>query len=284
MLYILYRVGLFILRYSTHDVAYSVASFSAKAKYIFSKRDRELVKKNLCNAIPGTSKKEISQLAQEVFINFGKYLVDFFTLIKNQKGYLEKKVQFIGLENVNEALKSGKGCILISGHFGNWELAGCALANLGYKMNTVALAHSDPRINKLFLERRKSVGANVIPIGSAKTACQKALRGGEVVGILGDRPFGDRGIEVNFFGKPTIVPRGAALFSLKNNSPIVYTFCYRDGAKYKTIFEGPFLTKKEGCLDKQLKEITQKFITRFEYYIQKYPSQWYMFNEVWKNS
>lgn len=282
MLYVLYKVVLFILRVTTHDVAHKIASFCAKLKYIFSKRDRDLVKDNLRTAIPGLNRKEISRLAQGVFINFGKYLVDFFSLIKNQKGYLEKVIQLEGLKNIDEALRSGNGCIILSGHFGNWELAACALANLGYKLNVVALAHSDPRINNLFIEQRKRAGVNAIPIGRANSACQRALRQGEAVAILGDRVFGDRGIEVNFFGKRAIAPRGAALFSLKNKSPIVLAFSYGEGTTYKLVFEEPFLVKREGCLDKQLKEITQRFLNRFEHYIRRYPSQWYMFNKVWR--
>lgn len=285
MLYLLYKIGLFVLRFTTLDVAYSIVSFSAKIKYIFSKKDREIVKTNLRTAIPGVSEKEISLLAKEVVINFGKYLVDFFSLIKNQKNYLKNIVQFIGLENLNEALRSGKGCIIIAGHFGNWEVGACALANLGYKINVITLTHADPRINNLFIERRRKEGVNVIPIGTAKTACQKALCRGEIVAILGDRSYGDRGIEVDFFGKTAIFPRGAALLSLKNGSPIVILFVYKEDTRkniYKFVFEKPFLATRKGCLNNQLKDITQRFINRFEYYIQKYPSQWYMFNKVWK--
>lgn len=286
MLYLLYKIGLFILRSVTDDVAYSIVSFCARIKYSFSKKDRGLVTENLRNVIPEASNKKISMLAAEVFKNFGKYLVDFFSLIKNQKDYLKNSVQLVGLENLDEALKSGKGCIVISGHLGNWELGGCALANFGFKVNVIALAHHDPRINNLFTEQRKRAGINSIPIGSARAACQRALCRNEIVAILGDRPYGDRGIEVTFFGKTTIVPRGAALLSLKNGSPIVLAFCYKEITRKrlcKLVFEKPFQIKREGRLDKQLKDITQIFINRFEYYIRKYPSQWYMFNKVWED-
>ncbi len=284
MLYLLYKIGIFILRITSVEVAYSIISFITKLKYLFSIKDKEIVKANLRVVMPESTEEEISALARDVFKNFGKYLVSFFSLIKNENGYLEKSVEIIGLENIDEALKLGKGCIVVTGHFGNWELAGCALANLGYKLNAIALAHTDPRINKLFIEQRKRAGANVIHIGNAKTTCQKALSRGEIVAILGDRPFGDHGIKVDFFGKTAVFPRGTALFSLKNGSPIITTFTYKENTEsntYKLIFEKPFLVKREGSLEEQLKTITKKFIDRFEYHIKKYPSQWYMFNKVW---
>lgn len=286
MLYLLYKIGLFILRFTTLEVAYSIVSFFAGLKYIFSKRDREIVKANLRTVISEDSDKKISFLTKEVFINFGKYLVDFFSFTKDKKDYLKEIVQFIGLKNLDDALKSRKGCIIIAGHFGNWELAGCALANLGYKVNAVVLAHDDPRINNLFMKQRRNAGVNVIPIGAVKTECQKALCQNEIIAILGDRPFGDHGIEMNFFGKKARVPRGAALLSLKNGSPIVLTFVYKEDTrknKYKVIFEKPFLVKREGHLNNELRDTTQRFMDRFEYYIQEYPSQWYMFYKVWED-
>jgi KDO2-lipid IV(A) lauroyltransferase len=285
MLYLLYKIGLFILRVANLNTAYAITSFAIKLKCSFSKNDREIVKKNLRVIIPEAGERELSLLTKDVFVNFGKYLVDFFWLIKNQAGYLKNAVRCIGLENLDDALKVNRGCIIIAGHFGNWELAGCALANLGYRVNVIALAHNDPRINNLFMEQRKKVGVNVIPIGFAKTECQKVLRRNEIVAILGDRPYGDRGIKVNFFDKTAVVPRGAALLSIKNGSPIVLTFIYKEDTGrniYKLVFEKPVFVKREGLLDKQLNDITQRFINRFEYYIKKYPSQWYMFNKVWE--
>lgn len=287
MLYLLYKIGLALLRSVNLGAAYRIVSFCAKIKYNLSKRDREIVKSNLRNIISGANEKKISLLATEVFKNFGKYLVDFFSLTKDRKGYLKDTVRLIGLENLEEVLRLGKGCILISGHFGNWELAGCALADAGFKINVIALAHLDRRINNLFIGQRKKSGMNVMPIGTARTTCQRALRQNEVVGILGDRPYGDRGIKVMFLGRQATVPRGAALLSLKNGSPIVLLFSYKEDTGknlHNVVLEKLEKIERKGNLKQQLEYITQSFINRFEYYIQKYPSQWYMFHKVWEEN
>ena len=286
MLYLLYKIGLLLLHTVSKETAYNIVSFIAKIKYRISKKDREIVKENLRIAKPDTSEKVISLLAEGVFKNFGRYLVDFFSLGEKGKDFLEKNVHLEGLENIDEVLKLGKGCIILTGHIGNWELAGYAFASKGYKLNVVALAHADPRINNLFIEQRKRAGVQVIPIGLAKKSCLAALERNESIAIVGDRTYGDHGIEIDFFGKSAIVPRGAALFSIKSGAPIVPTFAYREDEKkdiYKFVFEKPIYTKREDSINELLKTITQKFIKRFEYYIQKYPSQWYMFNKVWEN-
>ena len=211
--------------------------------------------------------------------------MDFFTLVKGEKKYLEHIIKVEGAENLDEALKLGNGCIILTGHFGNWELAGCRLANMGYKINVVALNHADERINNLFITERRKSGINIIPIGAARNACLQALKRNEIIAILGDRPYGDRGIEVKLFGKTAIVPRGAALFSLKNSSPMITAFSYRDDNAdntYKIVLDKPFLTDRTGQTSVKLREITQRFADRFESYIKRYPSQWYVFNKVWE--
>lgn len=286
MLYLIYKIGIFILHSVTTESAYAIICFFAKAQYLLSKKDRRIVKKNLVNVLPGADKKEISRLSLGVFQNFSKYLVDFFSLMKHKGIFSEGEVRIEGIENLEEALKSGRGCIIMTGHFGNWELAGCAFASRGFKLNAITLAHLDPRINSLFINLRTAYGIKNIHAGSARAASQKALQRNEAVAILGDRPFGDRGIEATFFGKKAVFPRGAALLSLKNDSPIITCFCFKEDPKknsYTIRFDRPFTAKKEGDLRSQLQEITQRFADRFEYYIRKYPSQWYMFNEVWKD-
>ena len=284
MLYLLYEIGLCIVRNTDIRGAYKVASFCATAQCHISKKDRETVKSNLRVAFPHASEKEISFTARNVFRNFGKYLADFFSPLNEDKKNLSAKMRFEGLENIDEVLKRGKGCIIVTGHFGNWELGGCAMAERGYKINAVALDHKDPRINNLFIQRRKRSGINVAPIGNAKKSCLDALRRNEIVAIVGDRPFGESGIDVEFFGRTARIPRGPALFSIKTGAPIVVGFIYKDDENsedYKVVMEKPITVKSGGPLRKQLKETMQYFIGRFESYIKKHPSQWYMFHRIW---
>ncbi|MCG2705144.1 MAG: lysophospholipid acyltransferase family protein [Candidatus Omnitrophica bacterium] len=264
--------------------AYSVVSFFTSAQYYVSKRDREIVKSNLRVALPDATEKDIARFAKNVFVNFGKYLVDFFSPLNENDDTLAKKTRFEGLENIDAALKQGKGCIIVTGHFGNWELCGCAMARRGYKINAVALDHNDPRINSLFIERRRRFGINVAPIGNAKNSCLAALGRNEIVAIVGDSPYGESGINVEFFGRTACIPRGPALFSMKTGAPIVVGFIYKEDentADYKIIMEKPITVKNRVFLRKQLKDTMQYFIKRFECYIKKYPSQWYMFHRIW---
>ncbi len=284
MLYILYKIGFFILRVTGTDGARAMVTFFASLQYYVSKRDRDIVKSNLRVALPAASEKEISSLSKNVFINFGKYLADFFGTLTDDVEANKDRVTLEGLKNVDKALSMGKGCIIVTGHFGNWEVGGCLFAKLGYKLNVVALNHADSRINDFFIQKRKEAGINIASIGSAKQYCFSALRRNEIVAIVGDRPYGESGIDIEFFGKTARIPRGAALFSIKTGAPLVVVFTYKEDDRlntYKMIFEEPIVVKRDVSVHKQLREVTRYFIGRFESYIRKYPSQWYMFNKIW---
>lgn len=284
MLYLLYKLGFFILRVADTESAYAVVSFFASLKYYLSKRDREIVKYNLRVVMPEASEKEISRYAKDVFINFGKYLVDFFSPSCDSEDASKTKITFDGLEKIDEALALGKGCILMTGHFGNWELGGYFVAKLGYKLNVVALDHSDQRINDIFIQRRKMAGTNIASIGNAKRFCLSALKRNEIVAIVGDRPYGENGINIKFFGKNALIPRGAALFSIKTGAPLILVFTHKTDdarAPLKMVFEEPVPVKRDIPVHDALKDAMQYFIRRFETYIKRYPSQWYMFNQVW---
>lgn len=284
MLYFLYKIGLSVVNKTDVSGAYKVASSCAAIQYHISKNDRDMVKNNLRSAFPSFSEKEVSHIARNIFVNFGKYLTDFFSPVNKDKTTLSKKMRFEGLENIDEALKRGKGCIIVTGHFGNWELGGCALSERGYKINAVALDHKDPRINSLFIERRKRSGINVAPIGNAKNSCLQALKRNEIVAIVGDRAFGESGIDVEFFGKKARIPRGPALFSIKTGAPLIAGFIYKEDEKsenYRVVMEKPIVINDGVPLRRQLENTMRCFIARFESYIKEYPSQWYVFHRIW---
>ena len=221
VLYILYRMGIFLALNVPLKVGYKIATFLAIVKYTFSPRDRRYIQKNLRIALSQKSDEEIARLSRQAFINFAKYLVDFFRFSKIDARYIEKNVLIKNRGYIDEALSHKKGVILVGAHIGNWELAAAVVAALGYKLNVVALNHSYKKINDFFIGQRNSKGITVIPVGMAVRRCFDVLRKNEVLGMLGDRDFTNHGFKTIFFGKKAIIPKGPAAFSLKTGAPLI---------------------------------------------------------------
>jgi KDO2-lipid IV(A) lauroyltransferase len=110
------------------------------------------------------------------------------------------------------------------------------------------------------------------------------LKDNGIVALAGDRDFTEKGIVLDFFGKPTFLPEGPAAFCLKTGAPIVPGFMLRDKDDKFTLRMGKPL---EGAISnndkKYLKELIIRYKTIIEDYIRSYPEQWYMFRRFWIN-
>lgn len=282
IMYILYRIGLFLALVLPKRVSYASACFFADIFYDSSPKDRGVVISNL-KTVFGSSAgdKDINAIARGVFRNFAKYLVDFFRSSKIDKDYLARNVKVEGVHNIDDALAMGKGVIILSAHIGNWELGAAVTSMLGYPINAVVLTHKNKRINNFFTSQRLMGNVKPVEMGSLKS-CYKALRANELVALLGDRDFSKNGILVDFFGREAMIPKGPATFSYRLGAPIVPVFLVREpDDTFKFFVEKPIICPSG--LDEQaaVRELTVKCSAIIESCVKKYPAQWFVFRNIW---
>lgn len=280
--YILYRTGQFIALSLPLKIVYKIAVFVSDLHYIFADIDRSAVKENLKAIFPQKSDREIRNIRIRMFRNFAKYLADFFRFSKLDKEYIKNNIHIENSHYVDEALAKGKGVIILSAHIGNWELGGVIAALSGYPLWTVALPHKDKRVNNFFNFQRESKGMKVIPLGKAVRQCLNVLKENKVLALAGDRDFTEKGVVLEFFGKPTFLPEGPAAFSLKTGAAIVPGFMLRNKDDTFTLkFERPLEFAPQHN-NNDLTELILRYKTIIEDYIREYPDQWYMFRKFWR--
>jgi len=282
--YILYKIGQFIALHFPLKIAYKLAVFVSDLHYIVADKDRLAVKENLKAIFPEKSDREINRIRIRMFRNFAKYLVDFFRFSKIDNEYTKRNIRLENIHYIDEALSKGKGAIILSAHIGNWELGSVVVAVLGYPLWIVALPHKHKNVNNFFNFQRQLKGIKVIPLGRAVRRCLNILKDNGIVALAGDRDFTEKGIVLDFFGKPTFLPEGPAAFCLKTGAPIVPAFMLRDKDDKFTLRIGKPL---EGAISNNDKKYLQELIIRYktiiEDYIRSYPEQWYMFRRFWIN-
>lgn len=280
--YFLYRLGEEIALAFPLKLAYFIAVKISDFHYLFASSDKACVTENLKAIFPQKSEKEIKRIRLMMFRNFAKYLVDFFRFSKIDSAFIKKNVHIENRKYLDEAIEQKKGVILLTAHLGNWELGGTVIPEMGYRFSAVALKHKDKKVNLFFDQKRKSKGVNVIPFGKAVKQCLNVLNNNEVLALVGDRDFSERGTVVNFFGKPTMFPEGPAAFSIKTGASIVPSFFIRNRDNTFTLkFEKPIEVKRVSDNAEGRKEIIKDYKNIFEEYIRKYPDQWYMFRRFW---
>lgn len=287
--YILYRIGQFIALRIPLKAAYAIAVFISELHYLSSSADRNAVWENLKVIFPDKSNKEIRGIRRRMFRNFAKYLADFFRFPKVDKEYIRDNVKIENIHYFDQALKRGKGVIVITAHLGNWELGGGVIALSGYPFWVVALSHENQKVNEFFISQRQSKGIQVIPLGSAARQCLNLLKENKMVALVGDRDFTEKGIKVDFFGRETFLPLGPAFLSMKTQSSIVMGFMLRnpDDTFTLTIHKPIELnineqnTQNQQNKEEYLLKIIDSYKGVIEDYIREYPDQWYMFRRFW---
>jgi len=280
--YYIYRFGQFLATTFPLRSVYFLAAFIAQGYYLLAFRDRRNVKANLRVIFPEKSNCQLRRISRMVFRNFAKYLVDFFRFQKLDRRYIEKKIKLENLHYFDEALAKGKGVVVLTAHLGNWELGGVVIAQLGYPFWAVALPHKDKKVNDFFNEQRNGKGVQVIAMGKAVRSCITELRRNHMVALVGDRDFSEKGICIDFFGKPAHFPEGPAALSLMTGACIVPGFMLRNPDDSFTLrIEKPVEFYPSGDKARDSKELVTVYKNIFEDYIRKYPDQWYVFHKFW---
>jgi len=283
MLYFLYRLGRFLTLHLPLGFSYGLATFISSIYSFISRVDNEAVKANLKVLFPEYDDKKLGGMAREIYINFGKYLVDFFRFSLVGKDYIDKYIRFEGFDFLKDALGKDKGVILLSAHIGNWELGGVVLPVMDIPFASVALDHKDKNINSFFMRQREITGGEVIGTSSSLKKCITALKDSKTLALVGDRDYFDNGITVDFFGKETSLPKGPAVFSRRMHSPIVPTFMIRNDDdtftfKFLKPIE-PIITNNE---HEDLKNMTIKIARVMEGVIRENSTQWHVFRRFWE--
>jgi lauroyl/myristoyl acyltransferase len=280
--YYIYRLGQFIALSLPIRLAYCLAVFLADLYSFFAFCDRRSVHTNLAVIFPEKSKKDLRKISRKVFRNFAKYLVDFFRFEKINRKFIDKNVKLLNLHYFDDALARGKGVVVLTAHLGNWELGGVVIAQLGYPFWAVALPHQNKKVNDFFLGQRNRKGVKVIAMGKAVRSCISEIRNNHLVALVGDRDFSEKGIIVDFFGKPTHFPEGPAALSLMTGASIVPGFMLRNPDDSFTLkIEKPIEFKPSGNKPKDLVDLIAVYKNIIEDYIRKYPDQWYVFHRFW---
>jgi KDO2-lipid IV(A) lauroyltransferase len=277
-----YRLAHWLSTHLPPRSAFRLAERLADAQWRWSHRNRLAVHANLSMILGDSS--TVSPLAvREVFRNFGRYLVEFFTIHHTLRPELDVQ----GYEHLLTAHERRRGAILLTGHLGNWELGAVVIRRMGFPVAVVALTHEDPWMDRLFTGQRQRCRLDVIPLGRDAARCSlQHLRRGSLLGMLGDREFSGNGLPVLVCERTLTLPRGPALLSLRSQAPLVPTFLIREGLwRFRLCFEPPIWPaqrSKGNTTEASVRTLVERFAVVFERYLKTFPEQWLIFQSAAK--
>ena len=247
----------------------------------FAKRRRETSVNNLMMAFPEMPRKEAEQITQRVFENFGRSSADFLIGLNRTKEELDETTTIEGFENFEKAHAKGKGVMVVTGHFGNWERCSTWMSLRDYTLSVVARDANDEGVNALVNKLREGPGTEVIPRGNAARPMIQKLKRNEVIGIVPDQNANE--IFIPFFGKPAGTVLGPGVIAERTGAAVVPAFCHYCGDGKYHIKVYPELTADEGYETKG--EGMMRAIGRqLEEVIRERPDQWLWIHDRWRNA
>lgn len=283
--YILYRAISALVRASGEERVHRWGGwFGAFCGKLLRGRDR-LAMRNLRATFPDRTDKELRATLDECWRHFGRQLLLYIWLQRVSLDELLVRCQIVNGQYVDRALADGHGVIVISAHFGSWEVGGLAITSLSKNVRTVARRLDNEYLERDLVRLRVSTGAEVVDRRNAARVLMKALADNGVVVMLPDQAVLPReGVLVPFLGRPAWTTPAPAKMAVKRGSTIVFAFCIPQKTRHRLEFEEPIrvdqLTEEERdpvALTTRINDvISRRIFTR--------PDLWLWMHDRWKGT
>ncbi len=275
-------LGFIVKRMSRRQFERLAAGLGELVFSVFRSR-RNLVMRNLSLAFPGKSRSEVVAIARQVYRNQAVNLLEVLRLpLLMGRREASERID-LHLDNFLEKTKAqGKGGVLVSGHFGNWELAGVCIGLLVTPIAVVAKRLKNRAVNNEIERLRTLHGNTVIYKKQALREGLSILRKGGIVATLGDQSDPDAGFVMDFLGREASVFLGPAFLALRANVPIFALMCRRqmDG---KYLIEAEEIDTSDLSFSREnIEELTMRYTRAIERYIVLYPEEWFWVHNRWK--
>ena len=240
-------------------------------------------KRRLKRVMPELTDAEAERILFGMWDNLGRTTAELPHLDKFDPLKPGGRCAVDGLDIVDRLKAAGTGAIFVSGHFANWELMPMAMDRYGLKGGEIYRAANNPMVDRYIVSlRSKYVGAKQIPKGPGGVrAIVDVLRKKTYLAMLVDQKMND-GVEVPFFGIPSMTPSAAAQLSLRHGVPIVPASIERSpGPNFlMRVFE-PILPEATGDRDADLKAIMTRVNAFLEGRIRERPHEWLWIHKRW---
>ena len=265
--------------------AYWLGARIGDLAYLCLARRRQIALQNLEIAF-GKEKTAAQRraVARATFRNLGEHLIDFSRMRWLTPDSYASVITFEGIERVEELLARRSGLLILSAHFGSWELASTVALRLAPRMHVIARPLDNPALRHLVDGYRLYSGCNIISKKHALPASLKALRRGEVVALLMDQSSLRReGVPVPFFGCEAYTTIGPALMALRSGCPVIGAFLHRMGlGRHRLVFSEEVPIQRSGNLRHDLLDNTLRFSQLIESRVRAYPDHWFWLHRRWK--
>ncbi len=250
--------------------------------YRLDSRHRRVALGNLAACFPDRDDTWHRHTARASFEQAGRTVVEMLSSPRLVHKGLERAVDPVGVTNIHRALEGGRGAILAGAHYGNWELMGLVLPEIGVPLVSVARPLDDPDLERTLHRLRTATGAEILPKANAIRGILRALRDGKLVALLVDQnTLRHEAVFVRFFGRLAATTPALGHLHLRSRAPILPAFAVPDGERYRLLIEEP-LVIPGGPRDEVIEQVTARATERIEHHVRACPEAWLWMHDRWR--
>ncbi|MEZ6048819.1 MAG: lysophospholipid acyltransferase family protein [Planctomycetaceae bacterium] len=237
------------------------------------------------------SEEEIQEIFYKMWVHLFRLVIEIPQHTRKMRLYnCADILQFRYRDYSTQALCCGRPIILLSGHFGNWEIANTTFGLFGYPAGVVARDLDNPYLHQWFVKFRQFTGHRLISKKGGGTDMTELMEQGGMVALLGDQDAGKRGLFVPFFGHDASTFKSIALLSIQMDAPILVGYTLRLPDNF---VERRWTGFEMGCADvidprnyenvDAIRGITEDYTLALERSIRRAPEQYFWVHRRWKS-
>lgn len=287
LVYLAARLVVGIAQALTIEQSYAFADVLAAMIYRVDRRHRQVGMENLKSAFGDRySEAERDRIVRGVYRHFCRMLMEILHIPRKlHPETWRDRITLAGHERVLDLLMQGGPVILLSGHYGNWEMAGYLFGVFGFPPNSVARTLDNPYLDEFLRSFRERTGQKMIPKTGGYEQMLEVLRGGGVLSFLADQDAGQNGMYVEFFGRLASTHKAIALLAIEHRAPVVVGYARRigPGFRYEVGCEAVIEPEEWTGTADDARLLTQRYTSALEAVIRRDPEQYLWLHRRWKH-
>lgn len=243
---------------------------------------RRVTLENLQHAFPEKTPEERRAIARETYRHQARAFVNAFRVVAMSPAELDQQIEYDGFEPLRKAAEAGTGAMVVSAHFGEWEVLAEVMARRGYKLSAVVRPLSGA-VNAALMDARARSGLELIAQRGAVAPMIRALRAGRVVIQLIDQSLpAEHAVFVPFFGRPASTTPAPSVAAQRTGTPVFVVLGVRTARGLRMIVEGPLALPVATSRAEATRLHMAAMTAVVERHVRAHPEQWLWLHRRWK--
>lgn len=252
--------------------------------FYFDNSRRRIALENLTRAFPSRSRADIENIARAMFGHFAAVLLELLKFATMSEAEITALVDVEGIDRVNQAYQHGRGVLLMTGHFGYWEVHGVMLALHTKPASVLARPLDNPYLHDMLERIRRRTGNSVIYRQGAVRKILRELAANHGVAVLIDQHLQTPdAIYVDFFRRPAATTSAVGALAARTGAPVIPSFAFPiSGGRYRLVYDHPIEPPRDDTPE-SIREFTQRCTDVLEMYVRRNPELWLWMHRRWRS-